>query len=391
MRMSKLALWAGLAGAVATSPALATFHLMQIHQVIAGVDGDTSAQAIQLRMRFSGQNLVSASRIRVHDAAGLNPITIIDIGTNVANGAGGDTVLIVSPNFMNYTDPTVVPDFTMTNLIPDSYLAAGSLTFESDAGTVYWRLSWGGASYTGSCGCNAINDPNSNACPAYSGVLPSSGVEALQFLGTFGATSNNNDADYALTSGAAAFTNNAHETFTVTAGDVPISIVSSEPADGSIDARQPSNPDGSSPAGWDEVTLTFDGDTSELTAADFEVTEEGGDGLPPTIVDVGIGDLIAIVSFDTFIEAGAWTTITHIESDTSVTLGNLPGDANGDGTTAATDLLAIIDSLNGVNVLPPHGADIDRSGLAGAPDVLREVDLLNGAGVYDPWLGVALP
>ena len=39
----------------AATPAVATFHLMQIEQVIGGVNGDTSAQAIQLRMRASTQ------------------------------------------------------------------------------------------------------------------------------------------------------------------------------------------------------------------------------------------------------------------------------------------------------------------------------------------------
>ncbi len=43
---------------VLTLPAQASFHLMQIEQVIGGVNGDTNAQAIQLRMRFAGQNLV---------------------------------------------------------------------------------------------------------------------------------------------------------------------------------------------------------------------------------------------------------------------------------------------------------------------------------------------
>src|SRR5438552_28664 len=32
----------------------------------------------------------------------------------------------------------------MANLIPASYFAAGSLTWESDGGIIYWRLSWGG-------------------------------------------------------------------------------------------------------------------------------------------------------------------------------------------------------------------------------------------------------
>src|SRR5437870_10573000 len=79
--------------------AYATFHLMQIEQVIGSVDGDTTAQAIQLRMRAAGENFVSGGKLVVFDAAGLNPITIVDPVTNVANGAVGDHVLIASATF----------------------------------------------------------------------------------------------------------------------------------------------------------------------------------------------------------------------------------------------------------------------------------------------------
>lgn len=180
--------------------------------------------------------------------------------------------------------------------------------------------------------------------------------------------------------------------FTVVSGDVPISIIASDPADGAIDARQPSNPDGTSPAGWSAVTLTFDGDPAALTPGDFTVAETGGDGIAPGVLSatpLGGNDLL--VALTSAIGAGAWTTLTHTDSGTSVTLGFLPADANGDGTSAAQDLLALIDSLNGVNPLPLRGADIDRTGVAAAPDVLRLIDLLNGAGVYDPWIGVSLP
>src|SRR2546427_10552005 len=61
---------------VGARPAHATFHLMQIEQVIGGVNGDITAQAIQLRMRATGENQVSQGRINVRDAAGLNPILI---------------------------------------------------------------------------------------------------------------------------------------------------------------------------------------------------------------------------------------------------------------------------------------------------------------------------
>jgi len=50
-------------------PAHATFHLMQVEQVIGGVSGDTSAQAIQLRMRLDGQGGVSKARLVVREPA----------------------------------------------------------------------------------------------------------------------------------------------------------------------------------------------------------------------------------------------------------------------------------------------------------------------------------
>src|ERR1044072_3861709 len=90
---------------VLQSTAHATFHLMQIEQMIVSVDGDTTAQAIQLRMRAAGQNLVSGGKLVVFDAAGLNPITLVDPTTNVTNGAVGDRVLIVSANFPSHTTP----------------------------------------------------------------------------------------------------------------------------------------------------------------------------------------------------------------------------------------------------------------------------------------------
>lgn len=201
-----------LAGAFLAGPAQATFHLMQIEQVIGGVNGDATAQAIQLRMRGAGQNLVSSSRINVRDAAGLNPILIVNMGTNVANGVAGDRVLIVSSAFQGYVAPVQTPDFTMTSLIPASYLAAGSLTFEDDFGTIYWRLSWGGAGYTGPGNMSTLNDANGNCSPAFAGPLPSTSLQALRFNGVASAQSTTNAADYSLTTGASSWTNNARLT-----------------------------------------------------------------------------------------------------------------------------------------------------------------------------------
>ncbi|MCH7595517.1 MAG: PQQ-dependent sugar dehydrogenase [Planctomycetes bacterium] len=200
----------------------ATFHFMKIEQVIGGVNGDTTAQAIQLQMRSGFQNFIAPSRIRAWDAAGMNPIVIVDFGSTVPNGTAGSRVLIASANFANHTSPPLTvhaTEPTMTNLIPASYLAAGSLTFETDSGgIIYWRLSWGGASYTGSTTGSITNDDDGDFGPPFAGPLPSSTTQALLFKNAAGVGSTTNAADYALTAGAAIFTNNAGDAFTVQEG-----------------------------------------------------------------------------------------------------------------------------------------------------------------------------
>ena len=212
-----------LAAAAAAQPAFASFHHMQIEQVIGGVNGDTTRQAIQLRMRSAGQNLVAASQLIAWDAAGANPIVILNIASNVPIGTLGARVLIATSNFL----PGLTPDFVMANPIPPSYLAAGKITFETDGApgaAVWWGLAWGGASYTGTnTGFTTAqdgNDADGIFNPPFAGALPSTSTQALQFTGAANALSINNAADYALTPGAAVFTNNAGGN-----GTVPVELM----------------------------------------------------------------------------------------------------------------------------------------------------------------------
>ncbi len=219
-----------LLGVLALQPAAhATFHLMQIEQVIGSVNGDTTAQAIQLRMRAAGQNFVSGGKLVVFDAAGLNPITVLNVASNVANGAVGDHVLIASATFPSHTTPAAVPDFTMANLIPASYFAAGSLAWESDAGTVLWRLSWGGAAYTGPKTGSTDNDADGNFGPPFGDPLPSSCTNALEFQGNATDKSTNNAADYLLIGSPIVFVNNAGASFTVIAPLPTVTIIAPDP------------------------------------------------------------------------------------------------------------------------------------------------------------------
>jgi hypothetical protein len=222
--LKRIALSALTLGALAVAqPAFATFHLMQIEQVIGGVNGDTSRQAIQLRMRFAGQNFVSQGQLVAWDAAGANPVVLLNIPGDVPVATAGARVLIATSNFL----PGLTPDFVMANPIPASYLAAGKITFESDGTpgtTVWWGLAWGGAAYTGlNMGISVAgggNDDNGNFNPPFAGPLPSSNTQAVRFTGAAGAQSTNNAADYALTPAAAVFTNNAGST-----GTVPVELM----------------------------------------------------------------------------------------------------------------------------------------------------------------------
>ncbi|MFQ5462019.1 MAG: hypothetical protein ACE5E5_05255 [Phycisphaerae bacterium] len=167
-----------------------------------------------------------------------------------------------------------------------------------------------------------------------------------------------------------------------------LTIVSSVPASGEIDARQPTSIDCLTGFGWDSIELTFDNDAAAVNAADFSVTSTSG--APPTVSSVAIAGTTVTVSLSGSIPAGAWTQVTHTPSGSSVCLGYLPADANADGTSSPSDILAVIDSLNGVAPRPVYATDTDRSGVAGPEDILRVIDLLNGAACFDAWLDQTL-
>jgi len=213
MKRSKRSLWiAVLVMGAAAEQGLAAFHLMHIEQVIGGVNGDKTAQAVQLRMRSAGQNVLASTRIRAYDATGANPVTIYDFAAGnftVASGTGR-RILLVTPNFPMHTMPAAVDDVSlMVNVIPASYLAAGCITFETDGGgTPLCRLAWGGANYTGPTTVTFDNDSDGDVAPPFPGPLPSNGARGILLQIAAGANTTNNAADNALSAGAAVFRNN---------------------------------------------------------------------------------------------------------------------------------------------------------------------------------------
>ncbi len=169
-------------------------------------------------------------------------------------------------------------------------------------------------------------------------------------------------------------------------------IVGADPPDGAIDGRQPASPsDGcQTPEGWAAIDIEFTCATAGMLSTDFTITVDPAD-VTLTITGVSTDGNTASLTLDGVIPTGHWTTFTHNSSGTSTTLGNLPGDVNGDRTTGPVDVLDLIDHLNGVITLPEWGTDADRNGATNSADILTVIDLLNGAGCFDPWNGEALP
>lgn len=178
------------------------------------------------------------------------------------------------------------------------------------------------------------------------------------------------------------------ENLTINVSFAPCGLVSSTPPNCAIDARQPSNPDGSNPAGWDSIEMTFEGSCgiAGLVPGDVTVTSTG---TAPGVANVSVVGDVLTIDFDSLIPTAAWTCVEVL--DKSACLGSLPADVSNDRTASAPDILWLIDCLNGVRVCEQFQCDVDRSNVCGPPDILRTIDLLNGAGSYDPTLNVNIP
>ncbi len=370
---------------VHSAPSFASFHVMQIEKVIAGVNGDVTAQAIQFRMRGSFQNQLQFGKFVVRNASGGSPITLTPPGSPVPNEGTGVTVLYCTPSFSAYTSPPAVPNFTMTNVIPPSYFAAGTLTFESTTNVVYWRLSWGGASYTGPGTGDLTNDPDGNFNPPFAGVIPTTTLQALQFLGAPSAASTNNLADYALSAGAAVFTNNAGASFTVIPAPAtqlsvdPISTPPTVNAPFNVTVRARNNMGGlASVSGNTAIQLSASGGatgslggttTGQINAATDTVTIVG--------VTYPNAESIKITATRT---SGDVLAAGESASFFVIPVCNLRGDLSGNATVDGDDIQAFVGCVTGGSALDSACAcaDMSASGDFSAADVSGFVDDLLG-------------
>jgi hypothetical protein len=170
------------------------------------------------------------------------------------------------------------------------------------------------------------------------------------------------------------------------------SIISSVPADGTIDARKPNDVDNPGITyGIDRVLLQFDGSVAGMGPGDFTITENPAGSLTVDSTNVVSANSLEVVFSGQMVPV-SWLTLAHPASSTSVTIGYLPADANQDGFSSSFDVLSLIDHLNSVVTLPePYATDLDRSGETNSFDVLTNIDLINGAGDYPPYNEVSLP
>src|SRR6478735_2137580 len=81
------------------SNAWATFHEMEIEEIVGSINGNTQAQAVQLREKALGQNLVSNANLWASDANGANRVLLLNIAANVTNAASGARILLTTSAF----------------------------------------------------------------------------------------------------------------------------------------------------------------------------------------------------------------------------------------------------------------------------------------------------
>ncbi|UCC30027.1 MAG: hypothetical protein JSU86_17740 [Phycisphaerales bacterium] len=178
----------------------------------------------------------------------------------------------------------------------------------------------------------------------------------------------------------------------------PGKVVWLAPPNGAVDARQPHPPsDADDRQGIDTVVVEAPAGAHHLDC--WSLCETALDPLLGANAIISVddnGNGTYTIALARTITAGAVTTITYTDDDAGEHRGAFtshPGNVNGDTQAAPSDILKIIDYINGLDVSPwgIYNEDVDQSGMLGPPDILRVIDLLNGAGTFDPWLNVPLP
>jgi len=173
--------------------------------------------------------------------------------------------------------------------------------------------------------------------------------------------------------------------------------VAADPPNCAVDATCPYLR-GSDPrmrVGLSAFDLTFDPlvDVADLGPDDFGL-RYGTSYFPHpgTIQSVQRVDAATLhIELDAPIPMFRWTCVVFAEGDFDdplTCIGQTPGDVDGNGFLTLTDVLQLIDGLNGVSELGRWQCDVDASGACTAADILAVIDAINVAPYcfpyYDP-------
>jgi hypothetical protein len=93
-----------------------TFHLNEIVQIMAGFNGNTNIQAVELKMLQAGQQFISGTSIDVYDANGNFVATLGTFNSDVPNGTGQEHILCATQQFK--TQFGIQPDLIISPGIP---------------------------------------------------------------------------------------------------------------------------------------------------------------------------------------------------------------------------------------------------------------------------------
>jgi hypothetical protein len=180
-------------------------------------------------------------------------------------------------------------------------------------------------------------------------------------------------------------------------------IVSGQPGDCSIDPRQPSEPDGSNPAGPSSIVLTMDCDTGAapvLACSNFFITQvpTGAPALSCFSVTPRFGgeNEQILVTLNRRVTPQRWNCFEYQQAvgepqGDKVCFNHFPGDVDFSRSVQPLDMDRLVGCFS---VDPPScplaQCDLDRSGLCAAKDLLRLGDLENGGDLYVPQRGLSI-
>jgi len=186
-----------------------------------------------------------------------------------------------------------------------------------------------------------------------------------------------------------------------------VSINHAAPPSGTVDARA-SHPVNAETPNWGIGAPADLGSPAEPIVVTLNASVVGSEGcfeLCETIVDAEKGpNAVASVTnlgvgryriiLERAITPGGVTTIRYLGDGSSVEYTAHPGNVNADDTADANDLVALIDCCLLGLCTPEWGAqscDMDHSGAWTPSDILMVIDVLNGAGTLNPALNTTIP